>query len=114
MAPQAVLLKNGGVARLDADRLVEVLEGEAFGMVVAITGLREHFPREINRQVAVDAGGHGVVTGLLPRVELSLHDVAVHTCLGVTTQVGKSLGITEGVTADADQNSQGNTESHNE
>ena len=58
------------VARRDPDRLGEVLERERLRVVPAVQPpSRAYLPDEIVRQVAVDAGGDGVVARLLPRVD---------------------------------------------
>src|SRR5690349_21460169 len=88
VALEAGLLKDGGVGRLDHDRLVEILEGEALGVVPAVAGLGHVLGDELVRQVAIDAAGDGVVAGAVPGVVLVAHDVAVHAGGGVGAEVG--------------------------
>src|SRR5262245_49981963 len=73
----AVLLEDLTSPRLHDDRLRESSRREEFSMSVAIFRLRVVLRHEIDRQVAVDANGRGMVTSLLPTVVLRLHDVAV-------------------------------------
>src|SRR5215475_15513357 len=68
VAVQAALLQDAAHRRLDHDRLVEVLERERLRVVEAAHALGEPLPDETVRQVAIDAGRHGVVAALLPRV----------------------------------------------
>ena len=55
VAAQAVLLQDRGVPRRDHDRLVEVHEGEALRVAVAVVGLGDVLGDELVRQMAVDA-----------------------------------------------------------
>lgn len=104
MAAEAVVLEDLAVGLLDHDRLVEVLEGEGFGMVIAIGGLGDVFLGEMRWDVAVVAGGEGMVWAFAPRVELVVHDVAVLTDLGVVEQISPAFGVLECETADTGEN----------
>src|SRR5215471_13069665 len=66
------------------------------------------FPYQIRRGVAAVAGRNRAVGRLEPAVELLLHDVAVGAGRRVVSEVGPTLGISEGINADAD----GNTDNH--
>src|SRR5262244_664875 len=66
------------------------------------------FPYQIRRGVAAVAGRNRAVRRLEPAVELLLHDVAVGAGRRVVSEVGPTLGISEGINADAD----GNTDNH--
>ena len=39
MAPEAILLQDGRISGFDPDRLSEILQCEALGVVVAVAGL---------------------------------------------------------------------------
>src|SRR5215471_14532352 len=66
------------------------------------------FPYQIRRGVAAVAGRNRAVGRLEPAVELLLHDVAVGAGRRVVSEVGPTLGISEGINADAE----GNTDNH--
>src|SRR4051794_37632505 len=68
VAVDAVVLQDVGVLGADADRLVEVLEGEALGVPEAVLRLGPVLGEEVVRRVAVVARGVGVVGGLGPAV----------------------------------------------
>src|SRR6185436_15788039 len=70
---QTVVLQDGAVSRLDADRLLEVLQREALRVVPAVARLGEVLGEEAMREMAVDAGGDAVMAGLLPAVVLAAH-----------------------------------------
>jgi len=96
MAADAVVLQNRRVSFLDANRLLEVLESESLGVVVAVFGLGDPLIQTALGQVAVDTTGHRVMTRLLPGVELGLHDVAVDTGLRILAEVGQAFGVVKG------------------
>ena len=43
--------------------------------------------------MAIDARCHGMVAGLLPRIILGLHDVAICACGGIRTEVRKPFRV---------------------
>src|SRR5262249_7117219 len=75
VAAEAVLLEDRGIAPLDQDRLVEVLKGEAFRMVVPVVRLRDVLAQEVVWKVAVHATCDRMMRGLRPRSILVVHDV---------------------------------------
>ncbi len=83
VAIQAVAVENFGAGRLDSYRLVEVLQGESLGMMIAVTCLCEPFGKKGVWHMAVITGGYTMVASFLPTVVLLSHDVAVHTGTGV-------------------------------
>ena len=106
VAIQAVGLENGRVYRLDANRLLKVLQCECHGMVVTIAPFCPPFGEEIMRQVAVVAGGEGMVAGLLPAVILVAHDMTIRTGLGIARQVGSAMSVEKRILSKACQHSQ--------
>ena len=104
VATNAVVLDDRQAAFLDADRLVEILEGESPGMAKAVLGLGEVFANKIVRHMAVVAGGNRVMRTLAPTVELVTHDVAVHAGLGIVREVARPLGIVEREASQAQEN----------
>jgi hypothetical protein len=102
VAANAIGFEDLGVARLDADGFLEILEGEGLGMVVAIAGLHEELVDEVVvGQVAVVAHGVGMVRSMPPVVVLLPHDMAVHAYLRIVGQVGKPVGSDKGVSTRA-------------
>ena len=107
MTSQAVSVQDVRVLLGDDDGLGEILQRECLGVVPAILCLGDVLLRKAWRQMAIRAGRHGVVTRLLPRVILGLHDVAVGARLRVGAQVGQALGIVEGRAPNAEQHPKG-------
>ena len=62
MAGETVLLQDATVARLDRDGLVEALQREALGVVVAVDVLGRPLADEVARQVAINAARRRVET----------------------------------------------------
>jgi hypothetical protein len=97
----AVVLKNLASLGLDHDRFHEVLSGELLSVAPTIFGLRDVLVEKRGRQVAVDTNRNLMVTRLLPRIVLRLHDVAIHTSSWIRLQVRQTLGVSERIGADA-------------
>ena len=96
VAMNAALLQDGSVLWRNLDRFVKVLQREGDRVMPTILALSEVLADEIVGKVAVYASSDCVMTGLLPRVILRLHDVAVDANLGGVTHVRKAFGILEG------------------
>src|SRR5690606_6398775 len=103
MAALTVVLEDAQARCLHEHGLFEVLSGELLAMSPAVFGFGDVLGDEGFRQVAVDAHGGGVVTCLLPRVVLRLHDVTIDTRRGIGAEVREPFGVAEGVTAHASQ-----------
>src|SRR5262245_44669315 len=93
MATDAVGLDDSAAGRLDSDRLVEVAGGEAVGVPQAVVGLGVPLAEEVMWDVAIVAGGEGVMAGLLPGVVLVVHDVTVGARLRVAGEVRCALAV---------------------
>ena len=106
MAGQAVVLQDPTVRFGDHDRFMEILQREPPRVTITIVGLGEPFRQAGMGQMAVDAGGDGVVAGFLPRIELRLHDVTIYAGSGVGAEVGESLGVLECDHTDTAQDAQ--------
>ena len=84
MATDAVGLENLGIAWLDADGLLEILEGEGLGMVITVAGFHEELVgKVVMRQMTVVADGVRMVGRVPPVVVFLAHDVAVHADLRI-------------------------------
>ena len=70
--------------------------------------LRRVFPDEICRGMAAIAGRDPAMRRLQPAVEFLLHDMAVGAGRRIIGEVGPTLGIGEGIDADAN----GDTDNH--
>lgn len=106
MTTDAIVLQDLEPRGLHFDGLFESTSREELAMSPAVFCFGQVLRNEALRQVAVHANGRGVVASLLPAVVLGLHDVAVHARLGVRLKIRKSLGVTEGVRADAREGTQ--------
>src|SRR5258707_2246499 len=79
VATKAVALQHPGIRRHDANGLREVLQGESFGVPVAVTGLYvELVENVLLGQMTIVAGGMSVMGTLPPTIVMVAHDVAVH------------------------------------
>lgn len=96
MATQAGILRHPPVAWLDLDRLGKVARREGKGMEKTIVGLGDPFTDRMGGKMAVITRGDMLVTGVLPRIVMILHDVAIRTCSGIIGHVGCTLSVTEG------------------
>jgi hypothetical protein len=109
---QAGFLEDAAALLLDHDRLMKILESESLRMVIAVFRLGDVLADEAVGEVAIDAGGDGVVARLLPGIVLRLHDVAVRAHLGFVAHVREALGVEERVAADARQEAEHDGQSH--
>src|SRR5215475_5037766 len=71
--------------------------------------LRGILADEVCRGVAVIAGCHRAMRRLAPAVELFAHNVAVGAGRRIVSEVGPTLGISEGIDANPDGNADNNT-----
>ena len=104
MTMHARVLRHAPVARLDLNRLVKVLQRECQRMKEAVVPLHDPFADRVMREMAIVADGDMLVTRVLPRVVMSLHDMAVRTGGGIVAEIGRPLAVAKGEGADADEN----------
>lgn len=96
VAAQTVRMQDFRIARLDLDRLVKILEGESFGMAIAVIGFGNQFGDDaVVRHMAIDANGRCVMAALLPRIKLIVHDVAVGARSRIGAEIRKPFRICE-------------------
>jgi len=96
VATQAIRLQDVGISWLDLNRFVKILEGESFGMAVAVVGFGNQFGDDaVVRHMAIDANGRRVMAALLPRIELIVHDVAVGARSRIGAEIRKPFRICE-------------------
>jgi hypothetical protein len=110
VAMQTGVLRNAAIARFDADGIGEIFEREGERMEEAVVGLRDPFADGVVRQVAVVTDGDATVAGLLPRVVVLLHDVAVRAALRVVAEIAGALAVAQGEGAEADERSKSDRE----
>jgi hypothetical protein len=107
MALNAVVLQNGSVLAVNANRLVEVLQGKPLGVPEAVLCLGEILANKVVGQMAIHATGYSMMTGLLPAIVLLAHDMAVHAGFGVAAEITQPFAVIDGVRtrpcANADQ-----------
>jgi hypothetical protein len=66
VALDAIMLENPLILLLYHDGLMEILQCEPFGMVIAILGFRHVLGKKRMWKMAIDAGGYGMVARFLP------------------------------------------------
>ena len=82
VAVQARALRHAPIPRLDLNRLVKILQRERQRMKKPVVGLGDPFADRMMRQVAIVADRHVAMAGILPRVVVVLHHVAICTPCG--------------------------------
>ena len=92
MASQAVVLEDRRRARVELNRVVEILEREAPRVPIAVLHLRRVFADQVVRHVAIVADGDSMVAGVLPTVVLLAHEVAVYTRGRIVGEVRPAFG----------------------
>lgn len=95
VAVETGILRDPSIARLDLDRLVEIFQRECQRMKKTIVRLGDPFADRVVRQMAVIADGHVAVAGILPRVVVTLHHVAVSTGRWIVAEVAPALPVAE-------------------
>jgi hypothetical protein len=103
---QASGLRHPAIARLDLDGLVKVLQRKGQRMKKAVVSLDHPFPNGMVRKVAVVADRNALVTGVLPRVEMILHDVAIRTARWIVAEVTRAFSIPKSKQAESAQHAQ--------
>ena len=105
MALNAVVLQDAAVLFFDHDWFMKILQCESQRVVITVFGFGYVFGDERVGEVTVNADRHGVVTRLLPGVVLRIHDMAVYTGFGVSTQIRQTFGILKCKQTNADEQS---------
>ena len=88
----------------DFDGVGIVAAGEVERVPESIVSFDRVFSDEVVRRVAVIAGSNRVVARFLPGIVLRLHNMAVSTRGRIARQIGISLGVDEGISAQTDDN----------
>lgn len=109
MASTAVVLYDRSVTSSDFNGLFEILECERHGVFESSIRLDWPFGQTLG-QVAVHARCCMTVAAFHPRVIVFIHDVAVHAGLGIGREVGQSLRVQKGISADASRDAQSTDE----
>ena len=95
MAVETGFFGDASVAWFDADRVGKSAGGKGERMPETVICFHPVFSEEIVGSMAIVAGGDGTMTGLNPGIEMILHDVAIGAGLGITGEVGATLGVNE-------------------
>ena len=104
VAVQARVLRHAPIPRLDLNRLVKVLKRKCQRMKESVVSLRDPFADRVMRQVAIVADRDVAVRGILPRVVVPLHDMAIRAAPWVIAQVARAFAIAKREHADSDEN----------
>lgn len=95
----AGVFRDPPAAFLDLDRIVKFAGGEGERVKETVLGLGEILGNEPGRGVAIVAGCDRVMAGIVPAIEMILHNVAIGAGIGIVPEVRSSLGINECVTS---------------
>lgn len=101
MAVEARGLRDPAVAWLDLNGIVIVSKGEGQRVVESVVAFNHPLTDRVMWEMAIVANGNAMMTGMLPRIEVILHDMAIDAPLGVTRKVAGAFAISEGKNADA-------------
>jgi hypothetical protein len=93
MAMQAGLLSHAMISRFNSNGFVEILERKRQRMEKTVVGLGIPLSNKIMRQMAVIADRDVLVAGLLPRIEVALHDMAIRAALRIAAEVTCALPV---------------------
>lgn len=78
-----IFLQDREIFWFDADWLLKILQGKAFGMPKTVFHFSQIFGDKFMGNVTIVAGSGGVMAALLPAIILIPHDMAVHAGFGV-------------------------------
>jgi hypothetical protein len=101
MAIEASVLRHPAIPRLDLYWFMKVLQREGQRMKKSVVGLGDPLADGMMRQVAVVTNCDMAMAGILPRVIVSLHDVAIRARRGIVAEIAPALAVTECERADA-------------
>jgi hypothetical protein len=101
MAIEASVLRHPAIPRLDLYWFMKVLQREGQRMKKSVVGLGDPLADGMMRQVAVVTNCDMAMAGILPRVIVSLHDVAIRARRGIVAEIAPALTVTECERADA-------------
>jgi hypothetical protein len=94
-------LKDRRVARMNHNRLMEILKGKASRMTIPIVSLGKILRDKRMGQMAIDTHRGGVVRAFRPGRVLIIHDVAVGARSRVGREISEPPGIVERKHSDA-------------
>ena len=103
----AGIFRHAPAAFLDLDRVVKFARGERERMKKAVLGFREILGHEPGRRMAIVARCDRAMAGLHQPSRWSVHDVAVGAGIGIVPEIGRTLGVNEGVTPESHRRSDG-------
>ncbi|QDS94159.1 hypothetical protein FF011L_29370 [Roseimaritima multifibrata] len=103
VAIDASALRDASITRFDLNRVLIVAQGECQRVEKSVVRFSHPFANEVVGQMAVVANRDMMMTALLPRIHVVLHDMAIHTGLWVVAQIAGSVAISESEHAKAGQ-----------
>src|SRR4029078_2235893 len=95
VAVNARTLRHAPISRLDLDWIVEVLKRERQRVIKPIISLGPPMPDKVMRQMTVVACSNVPVRGVLPRIVMPLHDMAIRTILWIAAQIAGAFPISK-------------------
>jgi hypothetical protein len=103
---KASALGYSPVASFDLNGFMEVFERKGQRVEEAVVALHDPFADRVMRQVAIVAHGDVTMAGVLPRIVVTLHDVAIGAGGRVVAEVAPAFAVTEGEGADSCENTE--------
>jgi len=95
MTINACALRHAAVSWFDLDRVAVAAQRERQRVKETVIRFGDPFPDVIVRQMTVVADRDVVMTALLPRIKMGLHDVTVDAGLWLVAQVAGTVAVTE-------------------
>lgn len=96
-------LSNSLVTIFDVNWVFEIPHRKGQRVEESVVSLRDPLAHGVVRQMAIVADGNMVVAGMLPRIKMVLHDVAIDARLRIITQITGTFAIAKGKRSQAEQ-----------
>ena len=112
VAMQTSSLSHAAVSWLDLNGFVEVFQRKCQRVKEAVVSLDQPLPNKVVRQMAIVADRHMPMAGMLPRIVIILHHMAICTSLWVIAQIACSLAVSNGKHTDADKHTKHDRKDH--
>ena len=93
VAIEARILSDAAIPGFNLDWFVKVFECERQRVTKSIVRLGQQMSDDVMWQMTVVADGNIVVTRMLPRIVVRLHDVTVRARRGVAHQIAVTLAV---------------------
>src|SRR4051812_41220513 len=93
VAVQTGALRHASIPGFDLDGLMEILERKCKRVIESVVCLCQPMPDEVMRQMTIVAGSDVPMAGLLPRVVMPLHHVAIRAVHWIAAKIAGSFAI---------------------